>query len=263
MLASTKYKFVKFNINKNIAIVSLNRPEKRNALNNIIINELKDVLSLAEKNDNVKIIILKGEGKVFCAGADLQYLQQLQNNTFEDNIEDSTNLMELFYQIYTLKKIVIAQVHGAAIAGGCGLATVCDFIFSSSDCKFGYTEVKIGFVPAIVSSFLIRRVGESIAKELLLTGKIIDANTAYNYHIVNKIFDKSVLEKETLDFANKIIKNCSQQSISITKHLINEVQDKVLKDALIFSARENAKSRLNNDCKRGISAFLNKKQITW
>ncbi len=147
------FETVRYNVNDRICTISLNRPEKRNAFNAQLINELKDAFSRAEVDDAIKVIVLTGEGQAFSAGADLSYLQLLQNNSYEDNLADSTQLMQLFKQIYTLSKPVIARIEGHAIAGGCGLATVCDFAFAVPEAQFGYTEVKIGFIPAIVMVF--------------------------------------------------------------------------------------------------------------
>src|SRR5690606_14616565 len=139
----------------------------------------------AGHDDGVKVIIIRASGEVFSAGADLDYLQKLQTNSTQDNLEDTLALKELFYSIYTLPKMVIAQVEGHAIAGGCGLAAVCDLIFSVPEAKFGYTEVKIGFIPALVSCFLTRKLGEGRVRELLLSGELIDAQTAFDYGLIN------------------------------------------------------------------------------
>ncbi len=148
--------YVNYHYKDRIAYITLNRPNKRNALNFEVVTQLKNHFNKAEEDNNVKVVVLKAEGDVFCAGADLEYLQQLQKNTYEENLKDSTNLMELYRTIYSLKKVVIAQVNGHAIAGGAGLVSVCDFAFSVPDANFGYTEVKIGFIPAIVMVFLLR-----------------------------------------------------------------------------------------------------------
>jgi methylglutaconyl-CoA hydratase len=141
---------IDFTINNRVGYITLNRPDKRNALSFELIRELKEAFYNAERDDAVKVIVLRAHGEVFCAGADLAYLQQLQEFSYEQNLADSNHLKDLFFQIYTLQKVVIAQVQGHALAGGCGLATVCDFTFSVPEAKFGYTEVKIGFIPAIV-----------------------------------------------------------------------------------------------------------------
>src|SRR6187402_3023831 len=194
-------KYIDYSVKNRKAFIVLNRPEKRNALSHELVAELKEAFQQAENDDKVKVVILKANGEAFCAGADLAYLQQLQNFSHEENLADSNHLKELFLQIYTLKKVVIAQVQGHALAGGCGLATVCDFVFAVPEAKFGYTEVKIGFIPAIVMVFLIRKIGEGKAKELLMTGDLIKAEEAIYYGIVNKIVSKEKLHDHVRAFA--------------------------------------------------------------
>ena len=255
--------YIKYETKDRIGYITLNRPEKRNALNAELVDELKSVFKNAEKDPKAKVIVLKAEGNAFCAGADLAYLQSLQKNSFEENLTDSKNLAELYKIIYTLNKVVIAQVEGHAIAGGAGLATVCDFVFSLPDAKYGYTEVAIGFVPAIVSFFLIRKIGESKAKELLLTGKLITAQEAKELNIFNFIENKENIENAVFDFAQNLIKNASESSLTITKKLISDIQSLDYNKALDFAAEINAMSRETDDCKKGIAAFLNKEKINW
>ncbi len=152
---------IETSVKDRIGYIVLNRPDKRNALSPEMVSELKLAFKKAEDNAAVKVIVLKANGESFCAGADLAYLQDLQKFSYEENLADSRHLKELFLQIYTLRKVVIAQVQGSAMAGGCGLATVCDFVYAVPESKFGYTEVKIGFIPAIVMVFLLRKIGEA------------------------------------------------------------------------------------------------------
>lgn len=254
---------VDYLINNRVAYIILNRSEKRNALNSEIVTELSHAFEKAEHDEKVKVIVLKANGEVFSAGADLDYLKKLQSNSFEENLADSNLLRKLFEQIYGQPKIVIAQVQGHAIAGGCGLASVCDFIFSTPAAKFGYTEVKIGFIPAIVSLFLIRRIGEGKAKELLFSGDLIDADYAKQIGLVNYLCSDENIEAEVFAYAEKLCKTTSAQSIALTKQLLNNVQDLPLTEALEFAAEMNAHARSTNDCKNGINAFLNKKKIEW
>jgi len=254
---------VKYNTENRIGYITLNRAEKRNALNSEMVTELKNAFKQAEEDNNCKVIVLKAEGKVFCAGADLAYLQQLQNNTYEENLADSTHLMELFSQIYNSPKVVIAQVHGHAIAGGCGLATVCDFSFTVPEVKFGYTEVKIGFIPAIVKVFLLRKIGEGKSKELLLSVELIDSEKALNFGLVNRIFQPDTLEDEVNKFATMLCETNSAQSMAYTKRMISDVQNMTLKQGLEFAATMNAQARASDDCKKGIASFLNKEKLTW
>lgn len=246
-----------------VAYITINRPEKRNALNAALVADLGSLFDKAEHDNQVKIIILNALGDVFSAGADLDYLKQLQANSFEANLKDSNQLKNLFHKIYTHPKIVIAQVEGHAIAGGCGLATVCDFVFSTPESKFGYTEVKIGFIPAIVSIFCIRKIGESQTKQLLFTGDLITAARAKEINLINFITEKDKIEKEVLDFASKLCVSASTQSLALTKQLITNVQDLPLTEALDYAAEMNAHARSTEDCKKGIDAFLNKNQIKW
>jgi methylglutaconyl-CoA hydratase len=246
-----------------VAYITINRPEKRNALNAALVADLSSLFDKAEHDNQVKIIILNALGDVFSAGADLDYLKQLQANSFEANLKDSNQLKNLFHKIYTHPKIVIAQVEGHAIAGGCGLATVCDFVFSTPESKFGYTEVKIGFIPAIVSIFCIRKIGESQTKQLLFTGDLITAARAKEINLINFITEKDKIEKEVLDFASKLCVSASTQSLALTKQLITNVQDLPLTEALDYAAEMNAHARSTEDCKKGIDAFLNKNQIKW
>lgn len=254
---------VLYEVRNRVGYITLNRPEKRNALNEEMVQLLRDAFTRAENDGTVKVIVLRANGDAFCAGADLAYLQQLQKNSFEENLADSRNLMQLFKQIYTLKKVVIAQVEGHAIAGGGGLAAVCDFIYAVPETKFGFTEVKIGFIPAIISVFIIRKLGEALAKKLLLTGSLFDAATMEKYFLVNKVVDKKDITKVVNDFATKLCTTTSEQSLANTKQLIANVQNYAFQDALEYAAKLNAQGRENSDCKRGIKSFLNKENLSW
>lgn len=256
-------KLVDYSVKDRIGFITLNRPEKRNALSFELVEELKINFARAEGDDGVKVIVLRANGETFCAGADLSYLQKLQNFSREENLEDSRLLKDLFYKIYTLNKVVIAQVQGHALAGGCGLATVCDFVYAVPEAKFGYTEVKIGFIPAIVMVFLIRKIGEQKSKHLLLSGELVSAESAVQFGLANKIVSKEKLETAVIDFALRLIKNNSGQSMGLTKRMIGEVQSMKLEDALEYAAEKNVEARASNDCKKGIQAFLNKEDLIW
>ncbi len=254
---------VLYEVKERIGYITLNRPEKRNALSYELVTALKEAFDQAEKDPTAKVIVLRANGEAFCAGADLASLQKLQNFSFEENVADSNHLKELFLKIYQLKKVVIAQVQGHALAGGCGLATVCDFVFAVPEAKFGYTEVKIGFIPAMVLVFLIRKIGEQRAKHLLLSGELVQGIEGMNLGLINFIVSKDELEKRTEEFAGKLIKNNSAHSMSLTKQMIDRVQSISLDDALSYAARMNAEMRASGDCKKGIAAFLNKENLSW
>lgn len=256
-------KLVEYKVQERIGVITLNRPEKRNALSHELVADIKEALDKAEQDDSVKVIVLKSNGEAFCAGADLTYLQQLQKFTYEENLQDSNHLKELFLKIYTNSKIVIAQVQGHALAGGCGLATVCDFAYAVPEAKFGYTEVKIGFIPALVAVFLLRKIGEAKSKELLLGGELLSAEQAVQIGLINKIVPAEKLESEVLTLAKRLAQGNSGQSMKLTKQMIAQVQSLPLNEALNYAAEMNAKARSTEDCKRGIAAFLNKEKLTW
>ena len=255
--------YITIDIKDRVGTITLNRPEKRNALNFELVAELKEAFTSLEGDQNVKVIVLNANGTAFCAGADLAYLQKLQGYSHDENLMDSNHLKELFLKIYTLQKVVVAQIQGNAIAGGCGLASVCDFAFTVPEAMFGYTEVKIGFIPAIVMVFLLRKIGEGHAKQLLLGGELITADEAYRMGMVNKVVPSDTLEVSVRTFVNKLLVENSGQSMASTKQMIAKVQSMPLEDALNHAAELNAHARSSEDCKKGIAAFLSKQKITW
>ena len=256
-------KYLKFEKKDRVGYITLNRPEKRNALNDEVVTALKEAFFVAQEDPGVKVIVLKAEGKAFCAGADLAYLQQLQKNTYQENLEDSNHLKSLFHQIYTMDKVVVAQIQGHAIAGGCGLATVCDFSFAVAEAQFGYTEVRIGFIPAIVKVFLLRKIGEGKAKELLLTGELITAQKAADIGLVNRVVEGDTLHEAVDGFVRILIEKNSGQSMGLTKQMIAAVQSMGLEEGLQYAAEMNAKARATEDCRKGIGSFLQKERIHW
>jgi methylglutaconyl-CoA hydratase len=257
------HQFVTYSVKDRVGFITLDRADKRNALNSHLISELKELFEYAEKDESCKVIVLQAKGDVFSAGADLEYLQSLQSFSRDENIADSNHLMGLFKQIYYLKKVVIASVQGHAIAGGCGLASVCDLSIASESAKFGYSEVKIGFIPAIVSVFLLRKIGEGKTKELLLTGKTISAQQATNIGLINSCVPKENLEQSVLDLAQKLCATASADSLRSTKLMLAEMQNLSLDEGLDLAVNKNAMARESEDCKKGIDAFLNKKNLNW
>lgn len=247
---------IKSEIKNNTAILTLNRPEKRNALHPFLIEQLKSKIIEYKKNDLVKSLIITGEGNTFCAGADLEYLKNISNNSSTENYEDSKSLAELFLMIYEFPKPTIAAVNGSAIAGGCGLASVCDFIIANPDkSRFGYTEVKIGFIPAIVSIFLIRKIGEGFAKQLLLEGDLITGNRAYEIGLANYLAED--VFAESINLAEKLNKN-SATSMKMTKKMIDNISNLSVQDAVDHCINLNVISRSTEDFNKGIQSFLSK-----
>lgn len=248
---------IKYEIKNEIGILTLNRPEKRNALHPELVKQMKTQLNETAEDKSVKVLIITGEGKAFCAGADLEYLNEMKNYSSLENEKDSRELAELFVTIYNFPKPVIAAVNGAAVAGGCGLASVCDIIVADElNARFGYSEVKIGFIPAIVSTFLTRRVGEGMAKQLLLSGDIIEVKRAYEIGFVNYLCSNTL--EFSLDIASKLKEN-SQLSIELTKEMIRKVSGLSVEDAVEYCIGLNTISRTTDDFKKGLTNFLTKK----
>ncbi|MGV3588172.1 MAG: enoyl-CoA hydratase/isomerase family protein [Adhaeribacter sp.] len=255
--------YVQYRTAERVAYITLNRPEKRNALNFEVVRQLKHAFDFAENDEACKVIVLQATGEVFCAGVDLAYMQTLAQNTFDENLYDSSHLMQLFRQIYTLKKVVIAKVHGHAIAGGCGLASICDLVFAAPEAKFGYTEVKIGFVPAIVSVFLLSKIGEACTKQLLLTGDLVSAAKAQEIGLINYIIPAADLNQAVDDFAQKLCRENSAQSMEMIKEMLYRLPDMKLNRSLDYAAEMNALARGTADCQRGMAAFLQKEKFWW
>ena len=247
---------IKTEIKNNSVIITLSRPDKRNALNPELVKYLKQAFNNIEKDNSVKSVILTGEGSAFCAGADLEYLKQLSNFSSLENYDDSKSLAELFLLIYEFPKPTIAAVNGPAIAGGCGLASVCDFIVAHPEkSKFGYSEVKIGFLPAIVSIFLIKKIGEGLAKQLLLEANIISGKRAYEIGFANYLSGDVLKEAEVL---SENLNRNSFESIKQTKQMINAISNLNVRDAVNYCLNLNTISRQSDDFKKGLNDFLTK-----
>jgi len=246
-----------YNKHDSYSILKLNNPEKRNALSPELVAQLKTKLNGIKDDKSVKALILTGEGKSFCAGADLKYLNQLRKFSTIENRKDSESLAELFLTLYDMPIPTIAAVNGAAVAGGCGLASVCDFIVADKlNSKFGYSEVKIGFIPAIVSIFLIRRIGEGRARRFLLTGDLIDSEEAKELGFVNYLSD-DVLQT-SIELAERLSKN-SASSMRETKMMINKISGMSVEEAVEYCVELNTISRTTEDFRKGLGKFLNKK----
>jgi methylglutaconyl-CoA hydratase len=244
-----------------VATITLNRPEKRNAISFELIDDLVRALEEVAKSDAI-VLILTGAGKAFCSGMDLDNLKSLLGRSPEQNLEDSRTMVRLFRSLYEFPKVTIAAVNGPAIAGGTGLALLCDFTLATPEAKFGYTEVRIGFIPAIVSTFLLRQVGEKQARDLLLTGRIFGAEEAKDLGLVNEIVLSDNLIPRARELAATLIEN-SAASLRATKKLLTDHARAEI-DAQIESAlRENAAIRTTADFREGITSFLEKRKPVW
>lgn len=244
-----------------IAVVTFNRPEKRNALSFEMIGEFLGALDEVEKSA-AQVVIVTGAGKAFCAGMDLDELKSLAGKSRDENLADSRRMAELFRRLYDFPKPTIAAVNGAAIAGGTGLATMCDFTLAIPEAKFGYTEVRIGFLPAVVSSILVWQVGHKVARDLLLTGRIFEAHEAYRFGLVNEIVDPQKLMYRARELANSIMEN-SPSSVQLTKKLVNSYIGEALDRQLERAVQDNAAIRQTADFREGVNSFLEKRKPRW
>ena len=241
----------------NVAVLTLNRPEKRNALNDNLINLLKNALREADADNNLRAVVINGAGTDFCSGADLSVLQKVAEGSILDNLADAESLMELFALMRRVKVPVIAAVHGRALAGGCGLATGCDLVLATRSAKFGYPEVKIGFVPAIVAAILRRNLSEKRAFELITRGFEFDAGEAEKYGLVNQIFDESTFAEDVKNYVAAFEK-VSRSAVMLSKRLLYQMDGQTFDQSLQTGVDTNTIARLTEDCQTGIAKFLKK-----
>jgi methylglutaconyl-CoA hydratase len=244
-----------------IATVTLHRPDKRNAISFELLAELLAAFDEVEAS-RAQILILTGAGKAFCAGLDLEELKSLLGKTQAENLADSERIARVFRRLYDFPKPTIAAVNGAAIAGGTGLATMCDFTLAAPEAKFGYTEVRIGFLPALVSSILVWQVGHKIARDLLVSGRIFDAAEAHRLGLVNEVVEAAQLMSRARELAASLLEN-SPASMRATKALINGFIGKDLDRQFADSIAQNAEARATADFREGITSFLEKRKPKW
>ena len=244
-----------------IMTITFDRPDKRNAVSFRMIDEILAALDEIEKSDAL-VAIFTGAGKAFCAGMDLDELKSLIGKTQEQNIADSRHMAQFFRRLYDFAKPTIAAVNGAAIAGGTGIATMCDFTLAVPEAKFGYTEVRIGFLPALVSSILVWQVGHKIARDLLMSGRLFDAHEAHRYGLVNEVVAPVRLMARARELASQIMEN-SPSSVRATKTLVNGFLTEILDRQTERAIEENARVRQTADFREGVSSVLEKRKPLW
>jgi len=248
-----------YQVNGGFARITLNRPEKRNALNDKLIAALKEALIHADSDQDAQVIILSGAGPDFCAGADLQALQKVSAGSVEENLEDARSLMELFLLMRSLHLPVLAAVRGRALAGGCGLATACDIVLAARSSRFGYPEVKIGFVPAMVMAMLRRNLSEKRAFELIALGREIGAEEAAAFGLINQVLDDEAFDDEVESFAEQF-RMVSRSGLALAKRLLYQTDAMSFQDALQCGVDTNVTARMTEDCQEGIKRFVKKKK---
>ncbi len=246
-----------------VATLILNRPEKRNALSAELVSEMTAAMVQLNANDEVKVIVLRSADKPFCAGADLSYLAKLRDFSLAENEADSQALRSLFDLIYLSPKIVISQVEGPALAGGCGLATLADLCFATPEATFGYTEVKIGFIPALVMVYLREKIGGGVLRDLMLTGRVISAEEAFNLGLVQRLVSTDNITSIVNQTAQELCESTSQQAVASIKEMLKTIPSMTRDEALDYAAKQNAVARGSEDCRKGIDAFLQKQPLKW
>ncbi len=240
-----------------VALVTLNRPEKRNALNDALVGALKDALRGADAQESVRAVVITGAGADFCSGADLSALRKISEGSATDNLEDAQSLMELFALPRRLRVPVVAAVRGRALAGGCGLATACDIVLAARSARFGYPEVKIGFVPAMVMAILRRNVSEKRAFELIARGAELSADEAERAGLVNHVFEDDRFESEVEAYVAGF-ERVSRSAVMLSKRLLYHMDGMTFDAALQSGVDVNAIARMTEDCQKGIARFLQK-----
>jgi len=243
-----------------VATIALTVPEKRNAISTQMITDLLGALDQAEQAANV--VILTGSGKAFCAGMDLDELQHIARQALPKNLEDARRMTKLLYRLHSFPKPVIAAVNGPAIAGGCGIATLADFTIAVPEAKFGYTEVKLGFMPALVSVFLRRRIGDRQVRDLLLTGRIIEAAEALRMGLITEVVPLESLMDRAREIA-AVLLEASPTAIAQTKRLLLGFDRVAIRAELEAAIEASADIRATPDFKEGVGAFLEKRPPKW
>lgn len=254
---SDKSNSILYQVDGTIARITLNRPEKKNALNEALIAGLKDTLVQANNDSAVRAVVITGAGSDFCSGADLESLQKISGASVADNVSDARSLMDLLKLIRQVTAPVVAAVRGRALAGGCGLASACDIVLASTSARFGYPEVKIGFVPAMVMAIVRRNISEKRAFELLTRGAEISADQARDFGLVNQVFNEDSFDAEVTAYARGFEK-VSRSAVALTKTLLYQTDGMTFSDAMETGVDVNVIARMTEDCQKGIAGFLKK-----
>jgi methylglutaconyl-CoA hydratase len=251
------YQKILYSTDQAVARITLNRPDKRNALDDEIVAEIKDALGLAARDGEVRVIIITGAGKDFCSGADLAALRRISEATVEQNVSDARRLGELFVAMRRHPRPIIAAVRGRALAGGCGLATASDIVLASESAQFGYPEVNIGFIPAMVMAILRRSVSEKRAFELIVRGEVIPARAAAEAGLINRVFADDEFDGAVESYTRELAAK-SASAVSLAKGLLYHMDAMTFDTAIEAGVQLNAITRMTEDCKRGVERFLKK-----
>ncbi|MEO0124441.1 MAG: enoyl-CoA hydratase/isomerase family protein [candidate division WOR-3 bacterium] len=258
----TKFETLILKISNNIGNVILNRPDVHNAFNDKMIEELSMVFDEIEKSNEVRVVILSGEGKSFCAGADLNWMRRVKDYSYEENLKESLALADMLYKIYSCSKPTIAKVQGYAIGGGTGLVAVCDIAVAATDAKFSFSEVKLGLIPACISPYVVKKCGEGRCREFFLTGERMSAEKALNAGLVNIIVPPDCLDKAVEGLVNQLLSS-GPEAIKKCKELLRRVPQMSVDEFKKYTAEVIAQMRISDEAQEGMSAFLEKRKPKW
>ncbi len=256
------YETVKYEKENQIARVTFNRPEIHNAFNSTVITEMSDIFKQIKSDKEIRVVLMTGEGKSFCAGADLNWMRGVIKQTFEENLAESKALADLFYDIYSCTRPVIGRINGAAIGGGTGFVAVCDIAIAARSAVFSFSEVKIGVVPACIGPYVIKKMGEGKTRELFITGERMNGDRAYEVGLVNRVVEAEKLDDE-VDKLVKSILSSGPEAVAMAKKLISTVPGMPPDEFKPYTAEMIAKLRISNEGQEGMDAFLNKRQPNW
>lgn len=257
-----KLQTIVYRTDGNVARVVFNRPEVHNAFNDTMIKELSSVFDDIEKRPDIRVVIVTGEGKSFCAGADLNWMRRVKDYSYEDNLKESLDLAEMLFKVYASPKPTIARVNGAAIGGGTGLVAVCDIAIAAEKAKFSFSEVKLGLIPACISPYVLKKCGEGKCREFFLTGERLTAEKACAAGLVNAVISLDEIDAYITSIVALLVSS-GPEAISTCKELLRNVSGMSLEDAKRYTAEVIAKLRISDEGQEGMNAFLEKRKPVW
>lgn len=245
-----------------VIYITLNRPRVHNAFNETMVRELRQVFADVSRGEGIRVVVLTGKGKSFCAGADLHWMRKVKDYSFKDNLKESNQLAELMYAIYALPLPTIARVNGAAIGGGAGLVAACDLAIAAQTAQFSLSEVKLGLVPAVISPYVIRRVGESACREFFLTGERLTAEKAQRFGLVNQVVPPEKLDRAVEERVRQMLTS-GPRALNTCKEILRKVPGMSFQEAKAYTAEIIASLRISQEGQEGMSAFLEKRKPSW
>ena len=257
-----RFKTIDISVRGALVTLSFNRPEIHNAFNDVMIDELLEAFTMISKRREIRVVILTGSGKSFCAGADLNWMKRVKDYSYEENLKESLRLADLFYQIYSLPTPTIAKVNGAAIGGGTGFVAVCDLAIASESAKFSFSEVKLGLVPACISPYVIRKVGEGRCREFFLTGERLTAQKALKCGLVNQVVPPEKLDEAVYELSKQLLSS-GPNALATCKELLEKVPKMSFEEAKTYTARVIASLRVSEEGQEGMTSFLEKRKPKW